>query len=100
MFLLGQVMVEGVLEQPLVHGKHAVELQAEKIKHVRVPSPKNYHRKLNIQLCCLCFSVTQKTLSYDTYTFFHNNGFIYAHKLVITTTDIEASSKIFQVTML
>jgi len=49
MSLLGQVMsigtsivVEGVLEQPLVHGKHVVELKVEKIIHVGVVDLKKY----------------------------------------------------------
>lgn len=42
----------------------------------------------------------RNTLSHATHTFFHDNGFIYVHMPIITTTDIGASNKMFQVTTL
>ncbi|ONK56783.1 uncharacterized protein A4U43_C10F12880 [Asparagus officinalis] len=109
------ILVEGVLEQPLIQGKHKIELKAEKIIHVGVVDLKKYPlAKTRISLESLkayshlrprtttVASITRirNTLTYATHTFFHNNGFIYVHMPVITTTDIGASSNMFQVTTL
>ncbi|XP_008800991.2 asparagine--tRNA ligase, cytoplasmic 2-like [Phoenix dactylifera] len=122
MSLLGQVMsvgtsilVEGVLEEIPSPSKHVVRLKVEKILHVGIVDIKKYplaKTRLSLEFVRAYPHLRPRTtvvasvnrirnvLSYATHTFFQNNGFLYVHMPIITTTDSRVCSKMFHVTTL
>ncbi|KAG1363413.1 Asparagine--tRNA ligase, cytoplasmic 1 [Cocos nucifera] len=122
MSLLGQVMsigtsilAEGVVEKLPSPGKHVVQLKVEKILHVGIVDIKKYplvKTRLPLEFIrayphlrphrTMVASVNRirNVLSYATHMFFQNNGFLYVHMPVITTTDSRVCSKMFHITTL
>ncbi|KAL6339400.1 hypothetical protein AAG906_032931 [Vitis piasezkii] len=79
------ILAEGVLKLPAVEGKHAIELQAEKILHIGTVASVMRMRD---------------ALTHATHNFFRNNEFLYVQVPIITTTDAEGFSERFIVTTL
>lgn len=109
------IMVEGVLKQPSVQGKHAVELKVEKILHIGTVDHDKYplsRKRLPMDMLRDSAHFRPRTttvasvmrirssLTHATHTFFQNHGFLYVQVPVITTTDSEGFSEKFQVTTL
>ncbi|KAH9706311.1 Asparagine--tRNA ligase cytoplasmic 2 [Citrus sinensis] len=109
------LMVEGVLKQPSVQGKHAVELKVEKILHIGTVDHDKYplsRKRLPMDMLRDSAHFRPRTttvasvmrirssLTHATHTFFQNHGFLYVQVPVITTTDSEGFSEKFQVTTL
>ncbi|XP_073117324.1 asparagine--tRNA ligase, cytoplasmic 2 [Elaeis guineensis] len=109
------VLVEGVLEKIPLPRKHVVQLKVEKILHVGIVDLKKYplaDRKSSLEFLrayphlrprtSIVASVTRirNILSYGTHRFFQNNGFLYVHMPIITTTDSRVCGKMFHVTTL
>ncbi|XP_010927596.2 asparagine--tRNA ligase, cytoplasmic 2-like [Elaeis guineensis] len=122
MSLLGQVMsigtsilAKGVVEKIPSPGKYVVQLKVEKILHVGIVDIKKYplaKTRLTLEFIrayphlrprrTMVASVNRirNVLSYATHMFFQNNGFLYVHMPIITTTDSRVCSKMFHVTTL
>ncbi|KAE9460810.1 hypothetical protein C3L33_07241, partial [Rhododendron williamsianum] len=109
------ILVEGILQQPTVRGKHAIELKVEKIMHVGTVVQDKYplsKKRLPLDMLrdfphfrprtTTVASITRirHSLTQATHTFFLNNGFLYVDMPIITTTDGEGFSDKFQVTTL
>ncbi|KAL8099949.1 hypothetical protein AgCh_032272 [Apium graveolens] len=109
------ILVEGILQQPLLQGKNLIELKAEKILHVGLVDHAKYPlSKKRIPLDSLrdhahfrprtttVASVMRirNALTHATHIFFHNKGFLNVQVPIITTTDSEGSSQKFHVTTL
>ncbi|KAH9770885.1 Asparagine--tRNA ligase cytoplasmic 2 [Citrus sinensis] len=109
------IMVEGVLKQPSVQGKHAVELKVEKILHIGTVDHDKYplsRKRLPMDMLRDSAHFRPRTttvasvmrirssLTHATHTFFQNHGFLYVQVPVITTTDSEGFSEKLQVTTL
>lgn len=109
------ILVEGVLQQPLVQGKHAIELKVEKVLHIGTVDQSKYplsKKRLPLEMLrdfshfrprtTAVASVTRirNTLNQATHIFFMNNGFLYVQLPIITATNIEGTSEKFQVTAL
>ncbi|KAG5514857.1 hypothetical protein RHGRI_036040 [Rhododendron griersonianum] len=109
------ILVEGILQQPTVQGKHAIELKVEKIMHVGTVVQDKYplsKKRLPLDMLrdfphfrprtTTVASITRirHSLTQATHTFFLNNGFLYVDMPIITTTDGEGFSDKFQVTTL
>ncbi|XP_008792968.2 asparagine--tRNA ligase, cytoplasmic 2-like [Phoenix dactylifera] len=109
------VLVEGVLEKIPSPGRHVVQLKVEKILHVGIVDLKKYplaETKFSFEFLrayphlrprtSIVASVTRirNILSYATHKFFQNNGFLFVHMPIITTTDSRVCSKMFHVTTL
>ncbi|KAF5446471.1 hypothetical protein F2P56_032099 [Juglans regia] len=109
------ILVEGLLGQPSVEGKHVIELKAEKILYIGTVE----HDKYPLSMKKLPFersrdysqfrprtttvaSVTRisSALTLATHIFFQHQGFLHMHAPVITTTDCEGFTEKFQVTTL
>ncbi|XP_040993268.1 asparagine--tRNA ligase, cytoplasmic 2-like [Juglans microcarpa x Juglans regia] len=109
------ILVEGLLGQPSVEGKHVIELKAEKILYIGTVE----HDKYPLSMKRLPFerlrdysqfrprtttvaSVTRisNALTLATHIFFQQEGFLHMHAPVITTTDCEGFTEKFQVTTL
>ncbi|KAF7121451.1 hypothetical protein RHSIM_Rhsim13G0052000 [Rhododendron simsii] len=109
------ILVEGILQQPTVRGKHEIELKVEKIMHVGTVVQDRYplsKKRLPLDMLrdfphfrprtTTVASITRirHSLTQATHTFFLNNGFLYVDMPIITTTDGEGFSDKFQVTTL
>ncbi|KAJ4969218.1 hypothetical protein NE237_015919 [Protea cynaroides] len=109
------ILVEGVLKQSSVQGKHVVELEVENILHIGIVDHVRYPlamKKIPVDVLrgfshfrprtITVASVTRirNALTHATHTFFQNNGFLHVHVPIITTTDAKGFSEMFQVTSL
>lgn len=109
------MLVEGVLVQPLVPGKHVIELKAEKVLHIGTVENDKYplsKKRLPFDMLRDCSQFRSRTttvasvtrisnaLSFASHTFFQNHGFLYMQVPIITTTDSEGFTEKFLVTTL
>ncbi|XAR58774.1 Asparagine--tRNA ligase [Bertholletia excelsa] len=106
------ILVEGILQQPALPGRHAIELKVEKIMHVGTVDEEKYplsRKRLPLETLRDCSHFLPRTttvaaitrirdaLTRGTHSFFLNNGFVYVQVPIITTTDSEGFSEKFQV---
>ncbi|KAK1428517.1 hypothetical protein QVD17_17352 [Tagetes erecta] len=106
------ILAEGVLQKPSLQGKHAIELKAEKLLHIGIVDQDTYPlSKKSLPLARLrdCAHFRPRTttvasvmkvrngLNQATHTFFQNHGFIHVEVPIITATNTEGFSDIFQV---
>nr|GEY98992.1 asparagine--tRNA ligase, cytoplasmic 1-like [Tanacetum cinerariifolium]GEZ31254.1 asparagine--tRNA ligase, cytoplasmic 1-like [Tanacetum cinerariifolium] len=109
--------VEGVLQMPPAdkQGKQSIELRVVRVLECgrcdagKYPLPKT---KLTLEFLRDYVHLRPRTntisaiarirneLAYATHTFFHDNGFLYVHTPIITTSDCEGAGEMFQVTTL
>ncbi|KAM7527479.1 hypothetical protein LguiB_030889 [Lonicera macranthoides] len=109
------ILAEGILQHPLVHVKHVIELKTEIILHVGTVDQDKYplsKKRLPLEMLrdrphfrprtTTVASVMRirNSLTQATHTFFQNEGFLNVQVPVITTTDTEGFSEKFQVTTL
>ncbi|KAF8393946.1 hypothetical protein HHK36_020148 [Tetracentron sinense] len=109
------ILVEGILTKASVVGKHAIELKVNEILHVGTVDHAMYplsKRQLPLNILrgysqlrprtTTVASVTRirSALTHSTHIFFQNNGCLYVHLPVITTTDCKGFSEKFRVTTL
>ncbi|OIT38874.1 PREDICTED: asparagine--tRNA ligase, cytoplasmic 2 [Nicotiana attenuata] len=109
------VLIEGVLQQPSVQGKHYVELQAEKILHLGLVDESKYplsKKRLPLESLRDCSHFRPRTttvasvmrihnsLTWATHAFFQDQGFLHVQVPIITSTDSEGFSEKFLVTTL
>ncbi|RYR66966.1 hypothetical protein Ahy_A03g013173 isoform B [Arachis hypogaea] len=110
------VVVDGELKaHPNPKGKQKVELRAQKVLHVGPVDPAKYplpKTRLTLEFLRDFVHLRSRTntisavarirhaLAYATHTFFHNQGFLYVHTPIITTSDCEGAGEMFQVTTL
>ncbi|KAK6141888.1 hypothetical protein DH2020_024366 [Rehmannia glutinosa] len=109
------ILAEGIVQKPSLQDKEIIELKAEKILHVGLVDQDRYplsKKRLPLELLRDSTHFRPRTttvasvmrirnaLTQATNTFFHENRFLYVQVPIITTTDSEGSSKIFQVTTL
>ncbi|KAA8543561.1 hypothetical protein F0562_021693 [Nyssa sinensis] len=109
------VLVEGVLQQSSMEGKHAIELKAEKILHLGIVDQDKYplsKKRLPLYMLRDCSHFRPRTTTVAsvmrirnamiqaTHTFFQNEGFLNVQVPIITCTDSEGFSEKFQVTTL
>ncbi|KAB1224140.1 Asparagine--tRNA ligase, cytoplasmic 2 [Morella rubra] len=109
------ILVEGILVQPSVLGKHVIELKVEQILHIGTVEHEKYplsKKRLPIEMLrdysqfrprtTTVASVTRisNSLTFATHTFFQNHGFLHMQVPIITTTDGEGFTEKFHVTTL
>ncbi|XP_033514220.1 asparagine--tRNA ligase, cytoplasmic 2 isoform X3 [Nicotiana tomentosiformis] len=109
------VLIEGILQQPSVQGKHYVELQAEKILHLGLVDESKYplsKKRLPLESLRDCSHFRPRTttvasvmrihnsLTWATHAFFQDHGFLHVQVPIITSTDSEGFSEKFLVTTL
>ncbi|XP_009769623.1 asparagine--tRNA ligase, cytoplasmic 2 [Nicotiana sylvestris] len=109
------VLIEGVLQQPSMQGKHYVELQAEKILHLGLVDESKYplsKKRLPLESLRDCSHFRPRTttvasvmrihnsLTWATHAFFQDQGFLHVQVPIITSTDSEGFSEKFLVTTL
>lgn len=109
------VVVEGLLSKTPEGTKQKVELRAEAIIHVGTCDAGKYpvsKTKLSLEYLRTYLHLRARTntlaavsrirnaLAYATHTFFQQNGFLYIHTPIITTSDCEGAGEMFQVTTL
>ncbi|XP_038899280.1 asparagine--tRNA ligase, cytoplasmic 2 [Benincasa hispida] len=109
------ILVEGILKQVPVPGKHVVRLEVEKILHVGKVEQQKYplsQKKLPMDFLRKFSYFRPRTttvasvmrihnaLTFATHTFFQNHSFLYVQLPTITTTDSEGFSEKFHVTTL
>ncbi|XP_059660047.1 asparagine--tRNA ligase, cytoplasmic 2-like [Cornus florida] len=109
------ILVEGILQQTLMQGKHVIELKAEKITHIGTVEQDKYplsKKRLPLEMLrdcshfrprtttVACIMRIRNTMTQATHTFFQNHGFLYVQVPIITSIDSEGFSEKFQVTTL
>ncbi|KAJ8560749.1 hypothetical protein K7X08_022609 [Anisodus acutangulus] len=109
------VLIEGILQQPTVQGKHVVELQSEKILHLGLVDQSKYplsKKRLPLESLRDCSHFRPRTttvasvmrihnaLTWATHGFFQDQGFLHVQVPIITSTDSEGFSEKFLVTTL
>ncbi|XP_060175416.1 asparagine--tRNA ligase, cytoplasmic 2-like [Lycium barbarum] len=110
------ILVEGILQQPLMKGKYQViELKTEKILHLgtvdqykyplskkRLPleSLRNFPHFRPRTTTVASVMRIHNALTLATHTFFQDQGFLHVQTPIITTNNSETLSKKFQVTTL
>lgn len=109
------VLVDGILKVPPEGAKQKIELRVEKVVHVGPVDPAKYpipKTKLTLEFLRdrIHFRVRTNTiaavarirnaLAFATHSFFQENGFLYVHTPIITTSDCEGAGEMFQVTTL
>ncbi|KAG5586489.1 hypothetical protein H5410_046923 [Solanum commersonii] len=109
------VLIEGMLQQPSLQGKHVVELQAEKILHLGLVDQSNYplsKKRLPLESLRDCSHFRPRTttvasvmrihnaLTWATHGFFQDQGFLHVQVPILTSTDSEGFSEKFVVTTL
>ncbi|KAF5746255.1 hypothetical protein HS088_TW06G00425 [Tripterygium wilfordii] len=109
------ILAEGVIRQPSVQGKHAIELKAEKVLHMGTVDQDTYplsKKQIPLESLRDCSQFRPRTttvasvvrihsaLTSASHTFFQNNGFLHVQVPIITTTDCDGFSEKFQVTTL
>ncbi|KAI0492716.1 hypothetical protein KFK09_026992 [Dendrobium nobile] len=109
------ILVEGVIAIPKAPGKHAVELEAEKVLYVGGVDADKY--PLSIGLLSRAFlrayphlrprtsmvasiARIRNSLSHSTHQFFQSNGFLNVQMPIITTTNLRNHKKMFEVSIL
>ncbi|KAK9690124.1 hypothetical protein RND81_09G106400 [Saponaria officinalis] len=109
------VSVDGELKTPPEGTKQKIELRVDEVIEVgavdslKYPLPKT---KLTLELLrdfvhlrprtntIAAIARIRNALSYATHTFFQQDGFMYVHTPIITTSDCEGAGEMFQVTTL
>ncbi|VAH14399.1 unnamed protein product [Triticum turgidum subsp. durum] len=109
------VLVEGVLKKPPAEAKQRIELKVERVIELgevdaaAYPLPKT---KITLETLRDFVHLRARTntigavarirhqLAYATHSFFDENGFLYIHTPIITTSDCEGAGEMFQVTAL
>ncbi|KAM0005968.1 putative asparagine--tRNA ligase [Helianthus debilis subsp. tardiflorus] len=106
------ILAEGVLQKPSLQGKHAIELKAERLLHIGIVDQESYPlSKKGLPLARLrdCAHFRPRTttvasvmkvrngLNQASHTFFQNHGFIHVEVPIITATNTEGFSDVFQV---
>ncbi|KAJ0046254.1 hypothetical protein Pint_05775 [Pistacia integerrima] len=109
------VSVEGLLKNPPEGTKQKIELRVEKVIDVGTVDPAKYpipKTKLTLEFLrdrihfrprtntISAVARIRNALAYATHTFFQENGFLYIHTPIITTSDCEGAGEMFQVTTL
>ncbi|KQK07517.1 asparagine--tRNA ligase, cytoplasmic 1 [Brachypodium distachyon] len=109
------VLVEGVLKKPPEEAKQRIELKVEKVIEVgevdaaAYPLPKTritletlrdfVHLRARTNTIGAVARIRHQ-LAFATHSFFDENGFLYIHTPIITTSDCEGAGEMFQVTSL
>ncbi|KAJ0946547.1 putative asparagine--tRNA ligase [Helianthus annuus] len=106
------ILAEGVLQKPSLQGKHVIELKAERLLHIGIVDQESYPlSKKGLPLARLrdCAHFRPRTttvasvmkvrngLNQASHTFFQNHGFIHVEVPIITATNTEGFSDVFQV---
>ncbi|KAL8258956.1 hypothetical protein R6Q59_026909 [Mikania micrantha] len=106
------ILAEGVLQKASLQGKYAIELKAEKLLHIGIVDQDNYPlSKRGLPLARLrdCAHFRPRTttvasvmkvrngLNQASHSFFQNHGFIHVEVPIVTATNTEGFSDIFQV---
>ncbi|KDP45258.1 hypothetical protein JCGZ_15123 [Jatropha curcas] len=109
------ILAEGVLKVLSTVGKRGIEFKAEKIHHIGTIEEDKYplsRKRLPLETLRDCSHFRPRTttvasvmrirsaLTFATYTFFQNNGFLSVQVPIITITDGEGFSEKFRVTTL
>ncbi|KAL5833928.1 hypothetical protein ACOSQ3_017602 [Xanthoceras sorbifolium] len=109
------VFVEGLLKNPPEGTKQKIEFRVEKVIDVGTVDPAKYpipKTKLTLEFLrdrihfrprtntISAVARIRNALAFATHTFFQENGFLYIHTPIITTSDCEGAGEMFQVTTL
>ncbi|GLT79039.1 hypothetical protein SLA2020_505490 [Shorea laevis] len=109
------VVVDGILKVPPEGTKQRIELRVEKVIHVGPVDPAKYplpKTRLTLEFLRDHLHLRSRTntisavarirnaLAFATHSFFQENGFLYVHTPIITTSDCEGAGEMFQVTTL
>ncbi|CAK9140875.1 unnamed protein product [Ilex paraguariensis] len=109
------ILLEGILQEPKIKGKHVIELKAEQILHVGIVDQDKYllsRKRLPLDLLRDCSHFGPRTttvatvtrirnaLTQGAHTFFQSHGFLYVQVPIITSTDYEGLGEKFHVTTL
>ncbi|KAK1314794.1 Asparagine--tRNA ligase, cytoplasmic 2 [Acorus calamus] len=109
------VLLEGLLKEPSVTGKHVIELKVEKVLHVGTVDLNKYPLTKTIYpvdflrvyshfrprtTTMAAVTRIRSALGYSTHIFCQNNGFFNVHMPILTSTDSRGHSEMFQVTTL
>lgn len=109
------ILVEGELKQPPEGVKQKVEFKVEKVLEIGSVNSSTYpiaKTKLSLESLRNHLHLRSRTntiaavarirnaLAFATHTFFYQNGFVYVHTPIITTSDCEGAGEMFQVTTL
>ncbi|XP_004247051.1 asparagine--tRNA ligase, cytoplasmic 2 [Solanum lycopersicum] len=109
------LLIEGMLQQPSLQGKHIIELHTEKILHLGLVDQSNYplsKKRLPLESLRDCSHFRPRTttvasimqihnaLTWATHRFFQDQGFLHVQLPILTSTDSEGFSEKFVVTTL
>ncbi|KAH7441450.1 hypothetical protein KP509_03G038800 [Ceratopteris richardii] len=109
------ILAEGELKKPPEGTKQKVEFKATKILEIGPCNPSTYpiaktrlpleylRNHLHLRARTNTISAVARirnALAYAIHTFFQQNGFLYVHTPIITTSDCEGAGEMFQVTTL
>ncbi|GLT98636.1 hypothetical protein SLE2022_161330 [Rubroshorea leprosula] len=109
------VVVDGILKVPPEGTKQRIELRVEKVIHVGPVDPAKYplpKTRLTLEFLRDHLHLRSRTntisavarirnaLAFATHSFFQENGFLYVHTPIVTTSDCEGAGEMFQVTTL
>ncbi|KAI5315398.1 hypothetical protein L3X38_044574 [Prunus dulcis] len=109
------IIVEGLLQQSLVHGTNVIELRVDKVHHIGTVDYSKYSlAKKRVPLdklrdfCHIRARTTtvasvmriRNALDFAAHTFCQNHGFLSVQVPILTTTDCKGFSEKFQVTSL
>ncbi|CAN1185508.1 Asparagine--tRNA ligase, cytoplasmic 1 [Linum perenne] len=107
------VSVDGMLKLPPEGTRQKIELRVEQVLHVGPADPTNYpipKTKLTLEFLrdhihfrprtntISSIARIRNALAFATHSFFQENGFLYIHTPIITTSDCEGAGEMFQVT--
>eukprot|EP00963_Diacronema_lutheri_P014264 scaffold2859_cov349-Pavlova_lutheri.AAC.1 len=106
------LVIEGQMKRTPEGTKQPVELRATRIRHVGPCDPQTYpiaktrmgpeflrtvmHLRPRTNLISAVTRI-RSNLAVATHRFFHDNGFVYVHTPIITTSDCEGAGEMFQV---
>ncbi|GKV11865.1 hypothetical protein SLEP1_g23083 [Rubroshorea leprosula] len=109
------VVVDGILKVPPEGTKQRIELRVEKVIHAGPVDPAKYplpKTRLTLEFLRDHLHLRSRTntisavarirnaLAFATHSFFQENGFLYVHTPIVTTSDCEGAGEMFQVTTL
>lgn len=109
------ILVEGELKKPPEGTKQKVEFKVTKVLEIGPCNPSTYpiaktklpldflrgHLHLRARTNTIAaVARIRNALAYAIHTFFQQNGFLYVHTPIITTSDCEGAGEMFQVTTL
>ncbi|MCO5582696.1 hypothetical protein L7F22_036595 [Adiantum nelumboides] len=109
------ILVEGELKKPPEGTKQKVEFKVSKVLEVGICNPSTYpiaktrlpleylrgHLHLRARTNTIAaVARIRNALAFAIHTFFQQNGFLYVHTPIITTSDCEGAGEMFQVTTL